>query len=103
MEQHRREGSGIQMRLLLQAVIVIIVTGVSILLLTRFIQLEFSTEYFSVKELFFLATIANLVFFHTTSTRVLAETAGRLYASTAVISVIASVVLFFMYFVMSLI
>lgn len=88
----------LQVKYLLQALVVIAVTGMTILALTSLFPFELTGRYVRSSELYFLASIANLVFFHTLSYHIIEESLRRVLLGTAVTTLITSSLMFGVYY-----
>ena len=92
----------LQTKYLLQALVVIAVTALTILLLSRLLPFELSGRYFLSSELYFLATIANLVFFHTLAYHIIEESLSRVLLGTGVTTLVTSAMMYAMYYLYAL-
>ncbi|MCB2205296.1 hypothetical protein KQI65_11145 [bacterium] len=92
----------LQRKYLMQAVVVIIVTGLTIYILSQLLPFAIEGRYFHSSEIYFLATIANLVFFHTLAYHIIEETPRRVLLGTALTTLITSLMMYGVYYVYSL-
>jgi riboflavin transporter FmnP len=97
-----RSARDIQIKYLAQALITIAVTGLMILLLSSLFPFELTGRYFRTTEIYFFATIANLVFFHTLSYHIVDETTGRVVFGTAIATLITSALMYASYYLFAL-
>lgn len=88
----------LQITYLLQALVVILVTGLTILLLSSFLPYEMESRWFRSSEIYFLAVIANLVFFHTLAWHIVEEARARVMIGTAVSTLLTSAVMYGVYY-----
>jgi hypothetical protein len=87
-----------QITYLIQALVAIFVTGLTILLLTKLLPFSIGGRYFQSSEIYFLAVIANLVFFHTLAAHIAQETRLRVALGTAVTTLITSALMYGVYY-----
>jgi hypothetical protein len=73
----------LQITYLLQALVIILVTGCTVLLLSQFFPFRIEGRYFQSSEIYFLAVIANLVFFHTLAWHIALGTAFTTFVTSA--------------------
>ncbi len=88
----------LQITYLMQALVAIVVTGLTILLLSRLLPFSIGGRYFQSSEIYFLAVIANLVFFHTLAGNITQETRLRVALGTAITSLISSALMYGVYY-----
>lgn len=88
----------LQITYLVQALVVIVVTGVTVLLLSRLLPFSIDNRYFQDTEIYFLAIIANLVFFHTLSWHIVEESRTRVVFGTAITSLVTSALIYGVYY-----
>jgi hypothetical protein len=88
----------LQITYLLQALVVITVTGLTILLLSSILPYDIESRWFRSSEIYFLAVIANLVFFHTLAWHIVEEARTRVMIGTAVSTLVTSAVMYGVYF-----
>lgn len=88
----------LQITYLLQALVVILVTGLTILLLSNVLPYDIESRWFRSSEIYFLAVIANLVFFHTLSWHIVEESRTRVMTGTAVSTLVTSAVMYGVYY-----
>lgn len=88
----------LQITYLLQSLIVILVTGLTILLLSNYFPFQLEGRYFQSSEIYFLAVIANLVFFHTLAWHIIEETRMRVVLGTAFTTFVTSALMYAVYF-----
>ncbi len=88
----------LQITYLLQALVVILVSALTVLLLSRFFPFELAGRYFQSSEIYFLAVIANLVFFHTLAWHIIEETRLRVALGTAFTSFVTSALMYAAYY-----
>ncbi len=93
----------LQVKYLLQALVVIAVTGMTILLLFTLFPFELVGRYVQSSELYFLASIANLVFFHTLSFHIVEESLRRVLIGTAITTLITSALMYLVYYLYALV
>lgn len=103
-EQNRQQRSpmALQVKYLLQALVVIVVTALTVLLLSRFFPFTLSGRYFSASEIYFLSAIANLVFFHTLAYHIIEEGLRRVLIGTALTTLITSAMMYGVYYLYAL-
>ncbi|MBE0643892.1 MAG: hypothetical protein IH600_07410, partial [Bacteroidetes bacterium] len=88
----------LQITYLLQSLVVIIVTGLTVLLLSRLLPFSIGGRYFQSSEIYFLAVIANLVFFHTLAWHIVEETRTRIVLGTAFTTLVTSALMYGVYY-----
>lgn len=93
----------LQVKYLLQALAVIAVTGMTILLLFNLFPFELTGRYMNSTEIYFMAAIANLVFFHTLSFHIIEESLQRVLLGTAITTLITSALMYAVYFLYALV
>lgn len=93
----------LQVKYLLQALVVISVTGMTILLLFNLFPFELTGRYVRSSELYFLAALANLVFFHTLSFHIIEETLRRVLLGTGITTLITSALMYGVYYLYALV
>ncbi|MBN1447583.1 MAG: hypothetical protein JXA28_06600 [Bacteroidetes bacterium] len=102
-DEQPRTPMQLQVKYLLQALVVIAVTGLTILLLSRLFPFELSGRYMQSAELYFLVTIVNLVFFHTLAFHIVEETLRRVLIGTAITTLVASALLYGIYYLVAIV
>lgn len=93
----------LQVKYLLQALVVIAVTGMTILLLFSLFPFELTGRYVRTTEVYFLAALANLVFFHTLSFHIVEEPLRRVLTGTAITTLITSALMYAVYYLYALV
>lgn len=93
----------LQITYLLQALVVIVVTGLTILVLSKLLPFHLEGRWFRPSEIYFLAIIANLVFFHTLAWHIVEESRGRVVAGTALATLATSVLMYGTYYLFAVI
>jgi hypothetical protein len=88
----------LQITYLLQALVIILVTGCTVLLLSQFFPFRIEGRYFQSSEIYFLAVIANLVFFHTLAWHIVEETRLRVALGTAFTTFVTSALMYAAYY-----
>ncbi|MFA6233935.1 MAG: hypothetical protein WC824_07075 [Bacteroidota bacterium] len=88
----------LQITYLLQALVVILVTGLTVLLLSQFLPFQIDSRYFQSSEIYFLAVIANLVFFHTLAWHIVEETRLRVALGSAFTTFVTSALMYAVYY-----
>ncbi|MFZ1728987.1 MAG: hypothetical protein WBQ23_05445 [Bacteroidota bacterium] len=88
----------LQITYLLQALVVILVTGLTVLLLSQYFPFSLGGRYFQSSEIYFLAVIANLVFFHTLAWHIVEETRLRVALGTAFTTFVTSALMYAVYY-----
>jgi hypothetical protein len=88
----------LQITYLLQALVVILVTGLTVLLLSNIIPYDIESRWFRSSEIYFLAVIANLVFFHTLAWHIVEEARARVMIGTAVSTLATSAMMYGVYY-----
>jgi riboflavin transporter FmnP len=88
----------LQITYLLQALVVILVTGLTVLLFSTVLPFSIEGRYFQSSEIYFLAVIANLVFFHTLAWHIVEESRTRVVLGTAVTTLVTSVLMYGVYY-----
>ena len=92
----------LQVKYLLQALVIIAVTGMTVLLLFNLFPFELTGRYVRSTEIYFLAAIANLVFFHTLSFHIVEEALRRVLLGTAITTLITSALMYAAYYLYAL-
>jgi hypothetical protein len=95
---HAPQPLRLQVTYLLQALVVIIVTGLSVLLLSKLLPFDIGGRWFQDSEIYFLAVIANLVFFHTLAWHIVEEARTRVLLGTAITTLITSTLMYGVYY-----
>ncbi|MBR9976597.1 MAG: hypothetical protein KFH87_00795 [Bacteroidetes bacterium] len=88
----------LQITYLLQSLVVIVVTGMTVLPLSRLLPFTIHNRYFQDTEIYFLAIIANLVFFHTLSWHIVEESRARVVFGTAITTLVTSTLIYGVYY-----
>ncbi len=88
----------LQITYLLQALVVIVMTGLTILVLSKLFPFSIEGRYFQSSEIYFLAVIANLVFFHTLAWHIVEETRVRIILGTGVTTLVTSALMYGVYY-----
>ena len=92
----------LQITYLLQALVVIVVTGLTMLVLAELLPFELEGRWFRQSEIYFLAIIANLVFFHTLAWHIVEESRRGVAAGTAVAMLVTSALMYATYYLFAI-
>lgn len=97
-QQPPRQPLQLQITYMLQALVIIVVTGLTVLVLSKLLPFELEGRWFRDSEIYFIAVIANLVLFHTLAWHIVEETRMRVVLGTGLATLVTSALMYGVYF-----